>query len=75
MSLPSGLPTHRPRVSPYGPDKARRLLDYRTTVSLRDGLQSMVDWVRMNGPREFQYHLPIEIDSELVPDTWKKRMI
>ena len=68
----------RPREVRYATcsaDKARRLLDYRTTVSLRDGLQSIVNWVRMNGTRPFEYHLPIEIDSALLPDTWKKRMM
>ncbi len=63
------------RYATCSADKARRLLDYRTTVSLRDGLRTMVEWVRMNGPRDFKYHLPIEIESALVPDTWKKRMI
>ncbi|HEY5087477.1 MAG TPA: NAD-dependent epimerase/dehydratase family protein [Gemmatimonadaceae bacterium] len=70
--------TERPREVRYATcsaDKARRILGYRTTVSLRDGLQSIIDWVRMNGTRPFQYHLPIEIDSELVPDTWKQRMM
>lgn len=56
-------------------DKARRLLDYRTKVSLRDGLQSMVEWIRQHGPRPFEYHLPIEIDSPLVPATWRDRLL
>ena len=56
-------------------DKARQLLDYRTKVSLRDGLQSMVDWVREHGPKPFEYHLPIEIDSPLVPATWRDRLL
>jgi UDP-glucose 4-epimerase len=68
----------RPREVRYATcsaDKARRLLDYRTTVSLRDGLQSIIDWVRANGTKPFEYHLPIEIDSPLVPNTWKNRMM
>ena len=56
-------------------DKARRLLDYRTKVTLRDGLQTMIDWVRQHGPKAFSYHLPIEIDSPLVPATWASRLI
>jgi len=56
-------------------DKARRLLGYRTRVSLTDGLQSMLQWIREHGPRPFQYHLPIEIDSPLVPATWRDRLI
>jgi UDP-glucose 4-epimerase len=56
-------------------DKARKLLGYETKVSLRDGLQSMVDWIRAHGAKPFEYHLPIEIDSPLLPDTWKSRLI
>ena len=56
-------------------DKARRLLGYESKVSLRDGLRSMVDWIRQQGTKPFSYHLPIEIDSPLVPATWKSRLI
>jgi UDP-glucose 4-epimerase len=56
-------------------DKARRLLGYETKVSLREGLQQMVDWIRQHGTKPFSYHLPIEIDSPLVPATWKSRLI
>jgi len=56
-------------------DKARRLLNYRTKVSLTDGLRSMVDWIRQHGPKPFEYHLPIEIDSPLVPGTWRDRLL
>ncbi len=56
-------------------DKARKLLGYSTKVSLAEGLQSMVQWIREHGPRPFEYHLPIEIDSPLVPVTWRDRLI
>lgn len=56
-------------------DKARRLLGYETKVSLRDGLQSMIDWIMAHGTKPFDYHLPIEIDSPLVPETWRQRLI
>lgn len=56
-------------------DKARKLLGYEAKVNLRDGLQSMVDWIRQHGTKPFSYHLPIEIDSPLVPATWKSRLI
>ena len=56
-------------------DKARKLLGYRTKVSLRDGLRSMVAWIRDHGTKPFQYHLPIEIDSPLIPATWRDRVI
>jgi len=56
-------------------DKARKLLGYESKVSLREGLQSMIDWIRAHGTKPFSYHLPIEIDSPLVPATWKSRLI
>jgi DNA-binding response OmpR family regulator len=68
----------RPREVRYATcsaDKARRLLDYRTTVSLRDGLQSIIDWISAHGTKPFEYHLPIEIDSPLVPATWTSRLL
>ena len=63
------------RYATCSADKSRRLLAYQTKVSLRDGLLSIIEWIRVNGTRPFEYHLPIEIDSPLVPDTWKQRMM
>jgi UDP-glucose 4-epimerase len=56
-------------------DKARRLLGYRTSWSLRDGLAEMIEWIRAAGPREFTYHLPIEIVTDRTPATWTQRLI
>jgi UDP-glucose 4-epimerase len=63
------------RTATCSSDKARRLLDYRTKVTLVEGLQSMVDWIREHGPKPFEYHLPIEIDSPIVPVTWRDRLL
>jgi len=56
-------------------DKARRLLHYETQVSFRQGIQSMVRFVKERGPREFTYHLPIEIRNRLTPNTWTDKLI
>jgi UDP-glucose 4-epimerase len=56
-------------------DKARELLGYETKTSLDQGLSELVEWIREQGPREFDYHLPIEIDSDKVPTSWSKRMM
>ncbi|MDO8502287.1 MAG: NAD-dependent epimerase/dehydratase family protein [Gemmatimonadaceae bacterium] len=68
----------RPREVRYATcsaDKARALLGYSTTVSLRDGLQSIIEWISAHGTKPFDYHLPIEIESPLVPKTWTSRLI
>jgi UDP-glucose 4-epimerase len=58
-------------------DKARKLLDYKPTWSLEDGLAQYVEWIRKQGPRPFDYHLPIEItNSSLpVPRTWSEKLM
>jgi len=63
------------RYATCSADKARRLLDYKTSVTLRDGLQSIIDWISAHGTKPFAYHLPIEIESPLVPETWTARLI
>jgi len=55
-------------------NKARELLNYETTVSLQDGLRDLVDWIRPR-VKEFEYHLPIEIQSDLTPKTWTEKLI
>ena len=62
------------RVALCSADKARKLLGYKTTVSLDQGLEDLVEWIRPR-VKEFEYHLPIEIDSDLTPKTWTQRLI
>ena len=56
-------------------DKARRLLDYRTTVDLVSALSEMIAYIRAEGPRPFRYHLPLEIVNEKTPMTWKHQTL
>ncbi|MDS0300274.1 NAD-dependent epimerase/dehydratase family protein [Halogeometricum sp. S1BR25-6] len=56
-------------------DKARDLLGYESRYTLRDGLEEMIEWIRAEGPKEFEYHLDLEIVTEDTPDTWKEQMI
>jgi UDP-glucose 4-epimerase len=55
-------------------DKARELLGYETTVTLDQGLRDLIDWIRPR-VKEFEYHLPIEIDSDLTPKTWTQKLM
>jgi len=55
-------------------DKARRLLGYRPQVSLRDGLVSIVEYIRKRGPRPFKYHIDLEIINDRTPETWRKKL-
>ena len=55
-------------------DKARKLLDYKTTVPLEDGLMQMIEYIRARGTKPFLYHLDLEIVSDKTPRTWKDRL-
>lgn len=55
-------------------DKARELLSYHTSISLKDGLQQMIDYIRTRGVLPFKYHLDLEIINEKTPKTWSQRL-
>ena len=55
-------------------EKSRKLLGYKTTHTLDEGLEEMVKWIKDRGSRPFQYHLPLEIINDKTPVTWKNRL-
>ncbi len=56
-------------------DKARKLLNYKTKVSLTDGIKKTYDYIKKRGTKEFNYRLSIEIENDLTPETWKNKEI
>lgn len=63
------------RLATCSAQKARTLLGYETKVSLRNGLEELVDWIRSQGAKEFSYHLPLEIVNGKTPKTWTQKLI
>lgn len=55
-------------------DKARKLLEYKTSTTLREGLQHMIDWIKERGVKPFKYHLNLEIITEKTPKTWTQKL-
>jgi UDP-glucose 4-epimerase len=56
-------------------DKARKILNYNPKVTLEEGLKEMISWIKIKGPKPFEYHLPIEIYNESTPKTWTEKLI
>ncbi len=54
-------------------DKARNLLGFEQRWALGDGLEKLVAYIVERGPKPFVHHLPIEIDSGLLPLTWRRK--
>ena len=63
------------KVATCSSDKARKLLNYETKVSLSDGVKKTYDYIKKRGPKDFNYRLTIEIDNDLTPSTWKNKEI
>jgi len=55
-------------------DKARNLFNYKTKVSLKEGLESIIDYIKDRGAKKFKYHLDLEIINDLTPETWKNKL-
>jgi UDP-glucose 4-epimerase len=55
-------------------DKARKMLEYKTQYTLRQGLQEIIEYIQKRGVRRFLYHLDVEIDNDKTPETWKNKM-
>jgi UDP-glucose 4-epimerase len=56
-------------------DKARRLLDYKTTVDVKTAVKETANWIRQRGAKPFDYSFPLEIVNEKTPKTWKDRLM
>ena len=55
-------------------NRARQLLGFRTQTSLREGVLSIIEYIRAKGPKGFVYHLELELHSLGVPPTWRDRL-
>jgi len=55
-------------------DKARKLLGYETKMPLKEGLQTIIDYIKKKGTKKFRYHLSLEIINDKTPKTWKEKM-
>lgn len=55
-------------------DKARSRLGYRTERNLYECVADIVEYIKERGPRPFDYHLPIEIETDKTPITWRNKL-
>ncbi len=56
-------------------EKAKRLLGYKTTITLEEGVKQMVEWAKTIGPQTFQYLDQLELTGDKVPKTWKEKIM
>lgn len=57
-------------------EKAEKLLGYKTTVHLEEGVKKMIEWAKELGPQKFNYlQNGLELENEDVPATWKDKLL
>lgn len=56
-------------------DKARKLLNYETKTNLKDAIMETTSFIKNRGVRKFNYNIPLEINSDITPTTWSKKII
>ena len=56
-------------------DKAKKLLGYKTNFTLKESIKKTYEYIKKNGAKKFEYHIDLEINNELTPETWKKKLI
>jgi UDP-glucose 4-epimerase len=55
-------------------DKARKILGYKTNISLNKSLDKIIDYIKKKGPKKFQYNYPLEINNDKTPLSWKEKL-
>ena len=56
-------------------DKARKMLGYRTSVDMREGIKRMIAWAREIGAQKPVYLHDFELHSDKIPATWRDKLI
>jgi UDP-glucose 4-epimerase len=56
-------------------DKARKLMNYKTSISLKESIQKTFEYIKKRGTKPFDYNIEIEINNEITPKTWTQKEI
>ena len=54
-------------------EKARKVLNYETSVNLDQSLDKLIEYINLRGPKKFKYNYDLEIENEKTPKTWKEK--
>ena len=55
-------------------EKARKLLNYKTTVNLDQSIEKVINFIKKNGVKKVEYNYKLEIKNDKTPVTWKNKL-
>ncbi len=53
--------------------KAKKIMNFRKSISLDESLTKMINFIKEKGPKEFKYNYELEIINEKTPKTWLEK--
>ena len=53
----------------------RETFNYKSNENIDGIISKMIDFIKTKGPKDFSYNYRIEINNNLTPDTWSKKII
>ena len=54
--------------------KAKKILKYKPMISLDESLDKIIDYIKENKPKKFDYNHIVEIKNSMTPETWTKKL-
>lgn len=56
-------------------EKIKKDFGYKTTFTMEETISQMVNWIRKEGTKPFEYHLELEFIKDYTPKTWTEKLI
>ena len=51
------------------------MLGYKTKTTLKQSIKLTAEFIKKKGAKPFIYNIPVEIVSDITPETWLKKKI
>lgn len=67
--------SHQNRMCIPSVDKIKKRFEYESKISLEEGIENIINYIKERGPKSFEYNLELEINNEKTPTTWRKKLI
>jgi UDP-glucose 4-epimerase len=62
------------KYSTCSANKAKKLLNYKNSITLDESLDKIIQYIKSNGPKKFIYDYNLEISNNKTPKSWKEKL-
>lgn len=54
---------------------AEKLMGFKPKTKMKEGIKKMIEWAKEIGPQEFRYLKEMDLENDLIPKTWKNKLL